>query len=172
MPLTPPQRKEFRRVALENMAMWDSPIWFSNQFPISRAGARKIILKLKEEFPEWNEKQAIKEVSEVTNGLRGKLEGDIETGRRYSLKQLKEATDRGDQKLMLAWWDRLMANAKLRAEMGRALNILIDARDQRDQSSHTTHIGADDIQARLNEAGLCGECECCKRLFASMAKEV
>ena len=41
MPLSTEQKKEFRTTALENMDKWDTPSWFSERFPITRAGARK-----------------------------------------------------------------------------------------------------------------------------------
>ena len=106
------------------------------------------------------------EVAEVTETLQVKLEKDVETLRRVAASELKKAIDAGDRKGMLAWWDRFMLNAKVRGDLGKSLNILIDARDQ------STHVDARGTVARelFDDPDLCDDCRL--RLLAKHAKDV
>jgi len=156
MPLSTEQKKEFRTTALENMDKWDAPSWFSERFPITRAGARKKLNRLKKEFPEWDSRQITKEVHEVSNGIREKLEKDIESLRRVSFGQLKDAIEKKDAKALQIWYDKATANARLRAELGRSLNVLIDARDQ------STTVNVTEVREQTAAEIFAGELRCPK----------
>ena len=164
--LTPEQDKSFRKDALANMNQWEHPKFFADKHPLSRVAITTRLNKLKQEFPDWRKRVAGAEVAEVTETLQVKLEKDVETLRRVAASELKKAIDAGDRKGMLAWWDRFMLNAKVRGDLGKSLNILIDARDQ------STNIDARGTVARelFDDPDLCGDCRL--RLLAKHAKDV
>jgi hypothetical protein len=58
------------------------------------------------------------------------VNGDIELLRKAAMTEFKKAMLSGDREMMTRWWDRWMANAKIRADMVRAMNVFIDARTQ------------------------------------------
>ena len=159
--LTPEQEKEFEKLAIANP---DKPhTWFCKRFPLTGPG----VAKRRKKYAPKTEASALsiqrKHEAEVSGSLEQRVNGDIELLRKAAIKEFRKAMISGDREMMVRWWDRWMANAKIRADMVHAMNVFIDNRTQ--------NINLINIMPQLNEvwSKLCPECR--KRLEQEFAEK-
>ena len=129
--------------------------FFAEHFHVSNEAIRKRRRKLEKQLEVIVQADANAKLDEVVNTTKDTLEKDIETLRRIALSELKEAIDKKDKKALAVWYDKATTNAKLRADISKSLNILIDNRAQ------TININ---IEQELNEVWK-ELCPRCKQLF-------
>jgi hypothetical protein len=102
--------------------------FFAKHFGVSDEAIRKKKKKLEKKLEAHVQVSNQIKVGEVVSTTKNVLEKDIETLRRIALNELKQAIDTKDKKALAVWYDKATANAKLRADISKSLNILIDNR--------------------------------------------
>lgn len=119
---------EFKVLMVEHPQAADS--FFAAHFHVSNEAARKKRIKLEKKLEAIIKVDAQAELGKIANATKDNLEKDVEALRRIAMNELKTAIDKRDRKGMETWYDKATSNAKLRADISKSLNILIDNRTQ------------------------------------------
>jgi hypothetical protein len=117
---------EFKVLLVEHPQAKDS--FFAEHFHVSNEAIRKRRRKLEKRLDAIVQGSNQDKLGEVVNATKNNLEKDIEELRRIALKELQVAIDGKDRRGMLDWYDKATANAKLRIDISKSLNVLIDNR--------------------------------------------